>query len=101
MIRKDQEIKELHKEWKEHMKKIKEEFENEKRDMEAQFRQETKLEFEDEIGISLGQRVMHKSFGEGVVLNYEGSGEAARVQINFDQAGTKWLVMAYANLEKL
>ena len=48
-----------------------------------------------------GQRVMHKSFGEGVVLNYEGSGEAARVQINFDQAGTKWLVMAYANLEKL
>ena len=44
--------------------------------------------------ISLGQRVMHKSFGEGVVLNYEGSGEAARVQINFDQAGTKWLVMA-------
>ena len=37
--------------------------------------------------------------GEGVVLNYEGSGEAARVQINFDQAGTKWLVMAYANLE--
>jgi hypothetical protein len=36
---------------------------------------------------------MHKSFGEGVVLNYEGSGEAARVQINFDQAGTKWLVM--------
>ena len=61
----------------------------------------TKLEFEDEIGISLGQRVMHKSFGEGVVLNYEGSGEAARVQINFDQAGTKWLVMAYANLEKL
>ena len=62
---------------------------------------ETKLEFEDEIGISLGQRVMHKSFGEGVVLNYEGSGEAARVQINFDQVGTKWLVMAYANLEKL
>ena len=62
---------------------------------------ETKLEFEDEIGISLGQRVMHKSFGEGVVLNYEGSGESARVQINFDQAGTKWLVMAYANLEKL
>ena len=62
---------------------------------------ETKLEFEDEIGISLGQRVVHKSFGEGVVLNYEGSGEAARVQINFDQAGTKWLVMAYANLEKL
>ena len=62
---------------------------------------ETRLEFEDEIGISLGQRVKHKSFGEGVVLNYEGSGDAARIQINFDAAGTKWLVMAYANLEKL
>ena len=62
---------------------------------------ETRLEFEDEIGISLGQRVKHKSFGEGVVLNYEGSGDAARVQINFDAEGTKWLVMAYANLEKL
>ena len=62
---------------------------------------ETKFEFEDEIGIALGQRVMHKKFGEGVVLNYEGSGDAARVQINFNHAGTKWLVMAYANLEKL
>jgi DNA helicase-2/ATP-dependent DNA helicase PcrA len=62
---------------------------------------ETKFEFEDEIGISLGQRVLHKTFGEGVVLNYEGSGDAARVQINFNKAGTKWLVMAYAKLEKL
>jgi len=62
---------------------------------------ETKFEFEEEIGIALGQRVAHKTFGEGVVLNYEGSGEAARVQINFSKTGTKWLVMAYANLEKL
>ena len=62
---------------------------------------ETKLEFEEEIGIALGERVLHKTFGEGVVLNYEGSGEAARVQINFNGAGTKWLVMAYAKLEKL
>jgi DNA helicase-2/ATP-dependent DNA helicase PcrA len=44
---------------------------------------------------------LHKSFGEGVVLNYEGSGDSARVQINFDQTGTKWLVLSYANLEKL
>ena len=62
---------------------------------------ETKFEFEEEIGIALGQRVLHKTFGEGVVLNYEGSGESARVQINFDGAGTKWLVMTYAKLEKL
>jgi DNA helicase-2/ATP-dependent DNA helicase PcrA len=52
-----------------------------------------------EDGIKLGQRVRHGKFGEGVVLNYEGSGAHARVQINFEAAGTKWLVMSYANLE--
>ena len=62
---------------------------------------ETKIEFEEEIGIALGQKVKHKKFGEGIVLNYEGSGDSARVQVNFDESGTKWLVMAYANLEKL
>ncbi len=62
---------------------------------------ETKVEFEEEIGIALGQKVKHKKFGEGIVLNYEGSGDSARVQVNFDASGTKWLVMAYANLEKL
>ena len=50
-------------------------------------------------GFSLGQRVMHSKFGEGVILNYEGQGSAARVQVNFKQAGSKWLVVAYANLE--
>jgi DNA helicase-2/ATP-dependent DNA helicase PcrA len=49
--------------------------------------------------VSLGRRVRHRKFGEGVVLNSEGSGAHARVQVNFEQAGTKWLVMAYANLE--
>ena len=62
---------------------------------------ETKIEFEEEIGIALGQKVKHKKFGEGIVLNYEGSGDSARVQVNFDTAGTKWLVMAYANLDKI
>ncbi|MGA9853165.1 MAG: DNA helicase II [Gammaproteobacteria bacterium] len=49
-------------------------------------------------GLSLGQRVQHPSFGEGVVLDYEGSGPHARVQINFRTTGAKWLVVAYANL---
>jgi len=48
--------------------------------------------------VQLGQRVCHKKFGEGVVLNYEGEGRHARVQINFDDLGSKWLVMEYANL---
>ena len=47
----------------------------------------------------LGQRVRHGKFGEGVVLAWEGSGSHARVQVNFETAGTKWLVLAYANLE--
>ena len=49
--------------------------------------------------IRLGQRVRHGKFGEGVVLNCEGSGAHARVQVNFETAGTKWLVVSYAKLE--
>jgi DNA helicase II / ATP-dependent DNA helicase PcrA len=57
--------------------------------------------FRDEppAGISLGQRVRHGQFGEGVVLNHEGHGSHARVQVNFEHAGPKWLVLAYARLE--
>jgi DNA helicase-2/ATP-dependent DNA helicase PcrA len=51
-----------------------------------------------ETGFRLGQRVLHPKFGEGVVLNAEGQGNGARVQVNFEQAGAKWLVVAYANL---
>ncbi len=50
-------------------------------------------------GVRLGQRVRHGKFGEGVVLNCEGAGSHARVQVNFETAGTKWLVVSYANLE--
>jgi len=46
----------------------------------------------------LGQTVTHKKFGSGTVISFEGSGEHARVQVNFRQAGAKWLVLAYANL---
>ncbi len=47
----------------------------------------------------LGQRVAHAKFGEGVVLNLEGSGGQARVQVNFEQAGCKWLLVSFANLQ--
>ncbi|KXJ47150.1 DNA helicase-2 / ATP-dependent DNA helicase PcrA [Marinobacter salarius] len=49
-------------------------------------------------GFSLGQRVRHPKFGEGIVMNSEGSGHHTRVQVNFDE-GAKWLVLAYAPLE--
>jgi DNA helicase-2/ATP-dependent DNA helicase PcrA len=48
---------------------------------------------------TLGQRVTHAKFGEGIILNLEGSGGTARVQVNFEEAGSKWLVAEYANLE--
>ncbi len=54
---------------------------------------------DEESGFRLGQRVLHARFGEGVVLNMEGRGAHARVQVNFEQAGAKWLVTAYAGLE--
>ena len=47
----------------------------------------------------LGQSVSHAKFGEGVILQLEGDGAQERVQINFRQAGVKWLMMAYAQLE--
>ena len=56
---------------------------------------------QQESGFRLGQRVRHPKFGEGVVLNAEGQGGSARVQVNFATTGTKWLVLAYANLEAL
>jgi DNA helicase-2/ATP-dependent DNA helicase PcrA len=52
-------------------------------------------------GLRMGQRVHHAKFGEGVVLQSEGSGDRARVQINFEDAGAKWLMMGYANLVPL
>jgi DNA helicase-2/ATP-dependent DNA helicase PcrA len=50
-------------------------------------------------GIRLGARVRHGRFGDGVILNLEGQGAQARVQVNFEQQGSKWLMLTYANLE--
>lgn len=52
-----------------------------------------------EQGVRLGQRVRHGKFGEGVILNCEGQGAHARVEVNFEKAGTKWLVLSYACLD--
>lgn len=53
-----------------------------------------------ELGLRLGQRVAHRTFGEGVVLHLEGRGAHTRVQVNFT-GGVKWLVAAYAGLEAM
>ncbi|MBU6247450.1 MAG: DNA helicase II [Xanthomonadaceae bacterium] len=56
---------------------------------------------EEPLPVKLGQRVSHPTFGEGVVLSAEGAGAHARLQVNFADAGSKWLVAAYANLTPL
>ncbi|HEY8681928.1 MAG TPA: ATP-dependent DNA helicase [Rhodanobacter sp.] len=62
---------------------------------------ETSSSLEETLPVKLGQRVSHPSFGEGVVLSAEGSGAHTRLQVNFEGAGSKWLVAAYANLTPL
>jgi len=49
--------------------------------------------------MKMGSRVRHAKFGDGVVLNFEGNGPHARIQVNFERQGTKWLMLSYANLE--
>jgi DNA helicase-2/ATP-dependent DNA helicase PcrA len=52
----------------------------------------------DEHPFAIGQNVRHAKFGEGVVLNFEGRGLDARVQVRFRGEGTKWLALQYAKL---
>jgi DNA helicase-2/ATP-dependent DNA helicase PcrA len=55
----------------------------------------------ESTGFNLGERVSHPKFADGTVLNFEGNGENARVQVNFDDFGTKWLMLSYAKLNKI
>ena len=55
----------------------------------------------DDSALRIGQRVHHGKFGEGIVMQSEGHGERARVQVNFAEAGAKWLMLGFANLETL
>ena len=60
---------------------------------------EKPLTTDAELPVQLGQRAHHRKFGPGIILAYEGQGVHARVQVNFENVGTKWLVLSYANLE--
>jgi DNA helicase-2/ATP-dependent DNA helicase PcrA len=64
-------------------------------------RSEPAASLREEPPVKLGQRVSHPSFGEGTVIAAEGSGAHTRLQVNFEDAGSKWLVAAYANLTPL
>ena len=52
-----------------------------------------------ELPFRIGQSVVHAKFGQGVVVSAEGSGNDAKLQINFGRQGMKWLALAYAKLE--
>jgi DNA helicase-2/ATP-dependent DNA helicase PcrA len=49
-------------------------------------------------GWRIGQNVLHAKFGTGVIVSAEGRGADARVQVNFREAGMKWLALEYAKL---
>lgn len=61
---------------------------------------QTKENF-NQTGFTLGQRVLHPKFGEGTIINFEGSGQQSRVQVAFNGEGIKWLVTQYAKLEAM
>ena len=52
-------------------------------------------------GFKIGQRVKHQKFGNGVILSYEGEDDNLKLYINFEDYGSKWLVLTYAHLEFL
>ena len=51
-----------------------------------------------DIPWKIGQSVTHAKFGAGVIVNAEGRGPEARVQVNFRSSGLKWLMLEYAKL---
>ena len=51
------------------------------------------------VGWRIGQSVRHAKFGLGIIVDAEGRGGDARVQVNFRDCGVKWLALEYANLE--
>jgi len=55
----------------------------------------------DTLGLKLGMRVMHKVFGEGIIINIDGQGPKAHIQIRFERAGLKHLSAQHANLEPI
>jgi DNA helicase-2/ATP-dependent DNA helicase PcrA len=50
-------------------------------------------------GFRIGQNVVHPKFGSGVIVDAEGAGGDARVQVNFGRQGVKWLAVAVAKLQ--
>jgi DNA helicase II / ATP-dependent DNA helicase PcrA len=59
----------------------------------------TRMVMREEIGWRIGQSVRHSKFGLGIIIDAEGRGTDARVQVNFRESGVKWLALEYAKLQ--
>jgi DNA helicase-2/ATP-dependent DNA helicase PcrA len=55
----------------------------------------------NDTGYKVGQSVAHAKFGTGIIIDFEGRGSDARVQVKFRETGTKWLALAYAKLSAI
>ena len=54
-----------------------------------------------DTGFHMGQRVKHQVFGVGTIISAEGQGDSARIQVHFDDQGSKWLIASYAKLSRV
>ncbi len=55
----------------------------------------------DQLGLQVGDDVRHATWGEGVIIDVEGSGEKAEAVVNFPSVGEKRLLLSWAPLEKV
>jgi DNA helicase-2/ATP-dependent DNA helicase PcrA len=55
----------------------------------------------EELGLKIGDDVVHKKWGEGVILGVDGTGDKTEVVVNFASVGQKTLLLAWAPLEKV
>jgi len=54
----------------------------------------------EKLGLEVGDRVVHDRFGPGVVTKVEGTGSHARAAVDFEEHGTKQLVLAMTPLHR-
>jgi len=55
----------------------------------------------ESLGLKIGDDVVHDVFGEGVILDIEGSGDHAEAIIRFRDVGEKRLLLTWAPLKRL
>ena len=65
------------------------------------FKERAPLQGREKASYSIGDRVRHKAFGEGMVLSVSPMGNDTLLEIAFETRGTKKLMANFAKLEKL